>query len=283
MTPNVVTPNVVTPDVHCPQSLAELWPLLDHGAVVMAGGTDLLARRTTPGPAVIACLDRVEALRGVTKEHGVLRLGACETHARLLRHPLVTARLPVLAQALAGLGSPLIRNMGTLGGNIATASPAGDALPPLLALDAEVEIASGTGTRRLLLAECIRGPGRTALAPGEIIVAVRVPLPDADALQCFEKVGRRKALAISVVSLAAVIGRGPRGDVTHARLALGSVAPTVIRCPRAEALLVGSRLEREVLLAAGEALRREIAPIDDLRASAAYRRAVAGNLLLRLG
>ncbi|GAB7078813.1 FAD binding domain-containing protein [Megalodesulfovibrio paquesii] len=272
----------MTPDVRCPKTLAELWPLLDAGAVVLAGGTDLLARRNVPGPALLACVDRLEALRGVHEEDGLLRLGAGETHARLLRHPAVAGRLAVLARALAGLGSPLIRNMGTLGGNIATASPAGDTLPPLLVLDAELELCSRTGARRLPLAACMLGPGQTALVPGEIIAAVRVRIPAADELQHFEKVGRRKALAISVVSLAAGIRRDREGRVTHARLALGSVAPRAIRCPRAEALLVGHRLEREVLAAAGEMIRQEISPITDVRASAGYRRAVAGNLLLRL-
>lgn len=269
-------------DVRCPHSLAELWPLLGDGAVVMAGGTDLLAHRRAPLPTLVACLEGIESLRGVAEEDGLLRLGACETHAGLLRHPLVAERLPVLARALAMLGSPLVRNMGTLGGNIVTASPAGDTLPPLFALDATVELASRQGSRRVPLAGFIQGPGRTALGPGEIVSAVLVRIPEAGGLQHFEKVGRRKALAIAVVSLAAVLRLDKVGMVEKACLALGSVGPTVVRCPRAEAFLTGRRLERETLLAAGGLLREEIAPIDDLRASAAYRRAVAGNLVLRL-
>lgn len=272
----------MTTDVRCPGSLAALWPLLDDGYAVMAGGTDLLARRGVSAPARTACLERIESLCGVRQENGFLRVGACETHARLLRNPLVGAKLPVLARALAVLGSPLIRNMGTIGGNIVTASPAGDTLPPLYALDAQVELSSRQGTRLLPLDGCIRGPGRTALGPGEIVSAVLVKIPDAGALQHFEKVGKRKALAISVVSLAAVLCLDGSGSVASARLALGSVGPRVVRCPRAEALLIGSRLEKDALLAAGDALRGEISPIDDLRATAAYRRAVAGNLLLRL-
>lgn len=272
----------MTSEVRCPRSLAELWALLDDGFTVMAGGTDLLARRGAWAPPLTACLERIEALRGVSREGGLLRLGACETHAALLRNPLACGQLPVLARALRVLGSPLIRNMGTLGGNIATASPAGDTLPPLYALDAQVELASRQGARRVPLAGFILGPGRTALEPGEIVSAVLARIPGPGALQHFEKVGRRKALAISVVSLAAVIERDAAGTVARAGLALGSVGPTALRCPRAEAALAGSRLEREALLAAGEALRHEIAPQDDLRATAAYRRAVAGNLLLRL-
>lgn len=269
-------------DVRCPHDLAGLWPLLEDGAVVMAGGTDLLVRRRGELPTVIACLERIVSLRGVGEEDGFVRMGACETHARLLLHPLVRDCLPVLARALAVLGSPLIRNMGTLGGNIVTASPAGDTLAPLYALDAQVELASRLGTRRVSLDGFIAGPGITRLDPGEIVAAVLVPLPAPEARQHFEKVGRRKALAISVVSLAAVIRTDREGVVAEARLALGSVGSTVIRCKEAEESLAGRHLDRESLLAAGAAVRREIAPLDDLRASAAYRRDVAGNLLLRI-
>ncbi len=269
-------------DVRCPKDLAELWPLLADGAVAMAGGTDLLARRRGNAPSLVACLEGIESLRGITEQAGVIRLGACETHARLLRHPFVSDRLPVLAKALAVLGSPLIRNMGTLGGNIVTASPAGDTLAPLYALDVEVELTSRQGTRRTPLVEFITGPGRTGLERGEIVSAVYVTPADTDAVQHFEKVGRRKALAISVVSLAAVILTDAAGVVTQARLAVGSAGPTVIRCVQAEAALTGRALDREALQQAGKAVREEIAPQDDLRASAAYRREVAGNLLMRL-
>jgi len=272
----------VSAGVFCPQSFDALWPLLEDGATVMAGGTDLLARRRGNAPEFVACLERIGGLYGVSEEAGFIRLGACETHTRLLRSSLVRERLPALASALSVLGSPLVRNMGTLGGNIVTASPAGDTLAPLYALDAQVELTSRLGTRRVPLAGFITGPGRTGLEPGEIVSAVIVSPPDASALQHFEKVGRRKALAISVVSLAAVIRMDGGGAVADARLALGSVGPVIVRCPKAEALLAGRRLDRETLLAAGQLIREEISPIDDLRASAAYRRDVAGNLLLRL-
>jgi len=269
-------------DARCPASLAELWPLLDDGAIVMAGGTDLLARRHGEAPSLVACLERIESLYGINEEDGLIRLGACETHARLLRHPLVRERLPVLAAALKVLGSPLIRNMGTLGGNIVTASPAGDTLAPLYALDAQVELVSRRGIRRALLADFIDGPGITGIEPGEVVTAVLVSPPDTSAIQHFEKVGRRKALAIAVVSLAAIILTNSDGVVEEARLVLGSVGPKVIRCMKAEKTLTGHRLEREALLAAAQAIRTEISPMDDLRASASYRRDVAGNLLLRL-
>ncbi|KAF5032604.1 FAD binding domain in molybdopterin dehydrogenase [anaerobic digester metagenome] len=259
-----------------------LWPLLEGGARPLAGGTDLLVRLRRQPPCDVALLEGIPGLDAVGLEDGQVRLGATVTHARLLAHPLVRERLPALARALAVLGSPLVRNMGTLGGNIATASPAGDTLPPLYALDATVELASRQGTRRLPLADLVLGPGRTALARGEIVAAVLVAPPPPEALQHFEKVGRRDALAIAVASLAAVIVRDDAGRVTEARLAVGSLGPMVTRCPRAEAFLRGRSLDRETLAAVGRRIREAVSPIDDIRATAAYRLRLAGNLPLRL-
>ena len=268
--------------VHRPASLEALWPLLENGARPMAGGTDLLVRCRRQGPCEVALLEGIPGLDAIGLDQGLLRIGATATHATMLDHPLVRQSLPVLTQALASLGSPLVRNMGTLGGNIVTASPAGDCLPPLVALDAVVELASRQGTRRMPLAELLMGPGRTALGAGEIILAVLVPPPSPGCLQHFEKVGRRDALAIAVASLAALIARDAAGRVTEARLAVGNLAPTVLRCREGEAFLLGRRLDQETLRALGQGIREVIAPIDDIRASAAYRRQVAGNLPLRL-
>ncbi|EHJ47565.1 molybdopterin dehydrogenase FAD-binding [Solidesulfovibrio carbinoliphilus subsp. oakridgensis] len=265
-----------------PESLERLWPLLADGARAMAGGTDLLVRREGQAPMDVALLEGIAELAGIAEEQGLVRLGALASHSSLAAHGLVRERLPVLAQALSTLGSPLVRNMGTLGGNIATASPAGDTLPPLYALDALVELASQDGRRRMPLGDMILGPGRTALSPGEIVAAVLVRPPAADARQHFEKVGRRGALAIAVASLAAVISRDADGRVREARLAVGSVGPTVLRCPAAEAALTGQLLTQDVLQEAAGRIRAAVLPIDDLRATAAYRRQVAGNLLLRL-
>lgn len=276
-------------NVLSPRDLPELFAALQEpDAQPLAGGTDLLVRlrasqkegQTLPGALVR--LDGIEALRGVTQEAGgALRLGAACTHAELLAHPLVRRELPELAAALCELGSPPIRNMGTLGGNVCTASPAGDCLPPLTVLGAEVELASLAGTRRMALAEFITGPGRTRLAPGEVLAAVLVPPARNFQVRHFEKVGRRGALAVAVVSLAALL-RLERGRVAEARLAWGSVGPTIWRCPEAEAALCGRKPTLTALSAAAALVRENIRPIDDVRASADYRRQVAGNLLLRL-
>lgn len=276
-------------NVTFPTSLAELFAsLAEPGARVLAGGTDLLVRLRSgrdASPALVS-LERVPELRGIGLADGpagqTLRLGAASTLTEVLEHPLVRELLPVLARALAVLGSPPIRNMGTLGGNLCTASPAGDCLPPLAALGAELELASARGLRRLPLEAFLLGPGRTALVPDEVLAAVCVPLPEPGTLQHFEKVGRRNALAIAVVSLAALLRLDASGRVMDARLAWGSVAPTVWRCPEAEAALAGRRLTLTALGRAAAIVRRRVRPIDDIRASAGYRREVAGNLLLRL-
>lgn len=276
-------------NVLTPRDLPELFAALQSpGARLLAGGTDLLVRlraaqgRGEPEPAALVRLDAIAALRGVERTpDGALRLGAACTHAELLADPLVRAELPELARALRDLGSPPIRNMGTLGGNICTASPAGDSLPPLMALGAEVALASASGTRRMALCEFITGPGRTRLAPGEVLAAVVVPPTQDFQVRHFEKVGRRSALAVAVVSLAALL-KLERGRVVEARLAWGSVGPMVWRCPEAEAALAGQRLTLTALGRVAALVRGQVKPIDDLRASADYRRQVAGNLLLRL-
>ncbi len=272
--------------VALPASLAEVWHARAQvpGALFYAGGTDLLVRLRREGREApdLVCLQRVAELRESGRRAGRVFLGAGLSHARLLAHPLVREHFPVLAAALRSLGSPLIRNLGTLGGNLATASPAGDTLPPLRVLEAEVELAAAAGSRRLPLADFLLGPGRTALAPGELIRGVWLDPPPPGTLQHFEKVGQRNALAIALVSLAAVIRRDAEGVVIKARLAWGSVAPTILACPAAEAALVGRPLDRASLSRAAELARAAARPIDDLRAPAEYRRTVAGNLLLRL-
>lgn len=277
-------------DVLTPKSLPELCAALAlPGARALAGGTDLLvrlraeARRGAEAPPALVRLDGVPELRGIsTTSSGVLRLGACSTHAELLENRDVREHLQPLGQALADLGSPAIRNMGTLGGNLCTASPAGDCLPPLTVLGAEVELAGPAGLRRMPLEEFITGPGRTRLAPGEVVVAVVAAPSGGFAVRHFEKVGRRGALAIAVVSLAALLQLDGRGRVAVARLAWGSVGPTVWRCPEAEAALLGSRPTLTALRRAAAIVRERVRPIDDVRASAEYRREVAGSLLLRL-
>jgi xanthine dehydrogenase FAD-binding subunit len=239
-------------------------------------------RRGTINASSLICLERIEELQGVEEEGDFIRIGACATHAHLLESSPVQKHLPILARALEVLGSPPIRNMGTIGGNICTASPAGDTLPPLYALDAEVELGQRDGVRRLAVKDFLVGPGQTRLDQGEVLTAVWVPKADGFNIQYYEKVGQRNALACSIASLASLVCFSSAGLVEKVRLAWGSVGPTIVTCPEAEKALVGKRLTLKTLQQAAALVRQTVSPISDLRADAAYRRALAGNLLLRL-
>ena len=268
-----------------PRSLPELWTCLaeEPGARIFAGGTDLLVqlRLQREAPPALICLERIAELQDFSEDPESLRIGAGVTHSRLLADPRIGDSLPVLTKALETLGSPPIRAMGTIGGNICTASPAGDTLPPLYLLEAEVEICTATTTRIMPIESFISGPGKTRLGAGEILTAVRVKKPAAYDLHHFEKVGQRKALACSIASLAALVRISPTGEIEAIRLAWGSVGPTVVTSSAVEALLIGEKPSDAVLERAADAVRRAVSPIDDLRATADYRRIVAGNLLLR--
>jgi xanthine dehydrogenase FAD-binding subunit len=183
---------------------------------------------------------------------------------------------------MATLGSPLIRNMGTIGGNICTASPAGDTIPPLTVLNAEVELISATRIRRLPIDRFILGPGQTCLDPGEILSAIHVPKPKPGSIQFFEKVGQRNALACSIVSMAAIFWLSDTNRVDALSLAWGSVGPTIMTCHGAEKILTGHRLTSDILKKAANMVISSVLPITDIRASADYRRKVAGNLIFRL-
>ncbi|MDR3568790.1 MAG: xanthine dehydrogenase family protein subunit M [Syntrophobacteraceae bacterium] len=272
-------------EVILPGSLEELWRLLSDRpqARVYAGGTDLLVRmyKGLLDPEALICLDRIEELKGVGEQDGCVRIGSCATYGRLVEEPLVRC-LPALRKAIGQIGSPLVRNMGTIGGNICTASPAGDTLPPLYAMEAEVELLSREGSRRAPIREFITGPGATCLKRAEILSAVWVKKPQEYNVHHFEKVGLRNALACSVVTMAALLRLGPGGMVEKAAFAWGSVAPTVFSCPEAQEALSGKPLSAASLSRAADLVRNVVRPISDVRADADYRRAVAGNLLLRL-
>ena len=246
-------------DVLTPRSLAEALALVADrpGAVPIQGGTDVMVALNfdRARPQALLNLNEVAELRGWSRENGTLRLGAGLTYAEAMEAPLAEA-LPALAEASRTVGSPQIRNRGTIGGNLGTASPAGDALPPLLVEGARVELASARGVRELPLDEFLLGVKRTALADGELIVAVLVE-PSGQP-QTFMKIGPRNAMVIAVCSLALVADR-ERGEL---RAAFGSAAPGVP--------LVIAPLEDAA--AFPEQVAEAASPIDDVRGTAAYRR-----------
>ncbi|MFH1139187.1 MAG: xanthine dehydrogenase family protein subunit M [Pseudomonadota bacterium] len=273
-------------EVFLPPNLPELWGLLHRKPEALAynGGTDLLIkiRAGLFQPTSLICLERIQELKVVEEREGRIFLGGGASISQLLSEPLVQDHLPVLARALRVLGSPPIRHMATLAGNIVTASPAGDSLPPLYCLEADVVLISPRGARTVNIKDFITGPGKTELKKNELVHGLLVDQPRGCNIQHFEKLGQRNALAISVVSLAAMIWESDSGEVEDARLAWGSVGPTVIRSEKVENYLIGRRLDKETLEKAASLAREEVRPIEDPRASAWYRREVAGNLVLRL-
>jgi CO/xanthine dehydrogenase FAD-binding subunit len=274
------------------QSLGEVLDALavDPSATLLAGGTDLMVEvneghRRFPGgdDATVIALAGVPELTSwsVDPGGGLLTIGAGVRWTEIEHEPL-RPMVPALAEAARTVGSPQIRHAGTVGGNLATCSPAGDGLPVLAALDAVVHLASSTGRRSLPVDEFMVGVKRTALAPGELIVSVDVPL--LDGWQGYSKVGVRNAMVIATAS-ACVATDVPNRSV---RIALGSVAPTVIRCPEAEAAATAAvdwetmHISDDDAATAGALAAAASRPIDDHRSTAAYRRHAVDVMVRRL-
>jgi CO/xanthine dehydrogenase FAD-binding subunit len=253
-----------------PRSLTDALRMLrDEGPLVpMAGCTDLYVGLNfgTLKETRFLNIWPFDALRGVKAQGDGLSIGALTSYTEIIGSPLVRKRLPMLAAAARVIGGVQIQNRGTIGGNVANASPAGDTLPVLAAADAVIVLQSAGGTRRVPFASFYTGYRRTIMRPDELIVSFEIP--PVPGRQWFRKVGTRAAQAISKVVIAAAGGDRPR-------IALGSVAPTVVRVPRTEAALA----DRRGIDEACAVLMEEIAPIDDIRSTSAYRRRVAANLL----
>jgi CO/xanthine dehydrogenase FAD-binding subunit len=217
-------------------------------------------------------------LRGVEESDGHVTLGALTTYTEVRREAVLAREFPMLCRAAGETGGVAIQNRGTLGGNIANASPAADSPPALLAYGAEVELVSAGGSRWVDYSDFHTGYKQTLMRPEELIARVRLPRPRGGARHFYRKVGTRRAQAISKVCFAA-LAETDGGVVREVRIALGSVAPVVLRCRRTEALLRGRVPDAELKAAALEEIAKEIAPIDDLRSTARYRARVARNLL----
>ncbi len=252
-------------------------------AVPIAGGTDLMVELNFDRvrPRFVLDLTRIPGLTEWGPEDGHLRVGAGVTYARLIAE--LGDRVPGLAIASRTVGSPQIRNRGTVGGNLATSSPAGDALPPLFASDAEVELASRTGTRRIAVGEFVTGPKQNCLADDELIAAFHIA--PSEGPQQFAKIGTRNAMVIAVCSLALSIWPGRQGVA----VCIGSAGPTPIRASEAERFIAGVLDEHDLwrkrapipeaaLTSFGELVERAARPIDDVRGTARYRHHALGVL-----
>jgi CO/xanthine dehydrogenase FAD-binding subunit len=265
-----------------PQTFDEALRLLaeDGDARPFAGGTDLmvlLEAGSLPPTRYVSVWNLAE-LKGIRVETDSVVLGALTTYADVLADRTLAAEFPMLGHAARDTGGIATQNRGTIGGNIANASPAADTPPALLAYDAELELVSVHGVRRVPYATFHIGYKKMDLAPGEMIAAVRLPRGAAWSRQAYRKVGTRQAQAISKVCFAGAL-RLRDGTVEDVRLAFGSVSPTCIRASAAEAALRGRPLTDETIAAARASLSGDIVPIDDIRSTARYRARVAVNLM----
>jgi len=263
-------------DYSRPKTLSEVFPALARGARVLAGGTDLYPGQGARLAGPVVDITAVTGLSGITREGG-LRIGACTRWTDVAEADLPPA-CASLQQAARKVGGRQIQNAGTIGGNLCNASPAADGVPPLLALEALVELASAEGRRLLPLAGFLLGPRRVDLRPGEVLAAVLVPDAALAGRSAFEKLGARAHLVISI-AMAAVRLEVQGNRVTAAAVAVGACGPVATRLPAVEAALLGpvAGLEDRARAADFTALR----PIDDIRATAGYRRAAAAELVAR--
>jgi len=272
--------NVVTP--------TSLYEALDAKhthpeARALAGGTDLFAQwqAGVAKPDTVIALERVHDLREIVVERDGVRVGAGVSHARLVREHEIAHTFPALAEAAQTVGAPAIRAMGTIGGNIANASPAADLPPALLAYDAQVMLASLRGTRSVPVSTFFVAYRRVDLAPDELIAAIWLPRPAPGTHARYLKVGTRAAQSIAKVALGAAVRLDDHGVIVHARMAAASVAAMPVRLAAVEDALVGMRLDAAAIGAAVAAAQASVAPIDDVRSTAEYRQRVLGRLVER--
>jgi CO/xanthine dehydrogenase FAD-binding subunit len=264
-----------------PSQLSETLALLAEPARLLAGGTDVFpSAGESPLTGRIIDISRVSELRGVARVAAGFRIGAATTWTDLVRADLPPA-FDALRAAAREIGAVQIQNRGTIGGNLCNASPAADGVPPLLVLDAQVELASARGVRRVPLTRFIAGNRRTLREPDEVLTAVIVPAPPMGARSTFLKLGARRYLVISIAMAAVLLDIDGKGSIRAARIAIGACSAVAQRLPRAEAALVGRGVGADL----GDALRPEhladFTPIDDVRASAGYRRKAALILIRR--
>ncbi len=272
---------------YAPKSTKELAEILargKNGAKILAGGTDVVIqlREQKINPECIVSLKFVQNLKGIQEQTGKILVGPMTTFTELAQAPLIREKAFLLAQAAASVGSPQIRNAGTVGGNIANASPAGDTIPALMALDAVLTIASTRGERQMPLKDFYLGIGKNKLAADEFIkMIIFAALPETCG-SAFVKLGRRNALAISRVSMAAIVGCSAGSNtVTDCRIAAGSVAQNPIRLPNAEKVLLGAKLTPAAVEKSVEAAFAEISATLGQRASAIYKKKAAPVLVHR--
>ena len=258
--------------------------LAEHGAKakVLAGGTDLLVelKHAVHDPQVIVDVSRLRELKTIAVAEDGLHIGALATHGDIMASPIIRDMFPALVDAAHSIGAVQTRNLGTLGGNLITCVPSMDSGPTLMALEASVTVANADGQRQMPLAELFVGPRKTSLKPGDLLVDIVIPKQNLNKPAGFEKFGLRKGQALALVNAAAAFFID-NGKFSAPRIALGAVAPVVIRAPKAEAYLEGRAIGPEAMAEAGRIAATEARPISDFRASADYRRDLIAVLVKR--
>lgn len=273
-------------DLTIPETLDEAVKSLGvagERAVPLAGGTNLLVdvRSQRLAPERLVDLGRICGLRGITAGDGRVTVGGCATVSDLLDSGEIARTAPALVEAARAFAGQMVRNVATVAGNIACGSPAADLVPPLLTLDAEVTLTGARGVRTLPLCDYHTGYKSDRREPGELITAISWPKPAAGRFGSFYKLARRKGDAITVVGVAVGLGL-ERGRCSGVRIALGSVAPVPMRARKAESVLEGREPTPDLVASAARAAAEECSPVDDIRASGAYRRQMVEVLVARL-
>jgi carbon-monoxide dehydrogenase medium subunit len=254
----------------------------EHGAKakILAGGTDLLVelKHAVHNPEIIVDVSRLAELKAIVIADDGLHIGALATHTDIMNAPIISGMFPALVEAAHSIGAVQTRNLGTLGGNLITCVPSVDSGPALIALDAVVTVASAEGERQMPLAELFVGPRKTSLKSGDLLIDIVIPKENLDKPAAFEKFGLRKGQALALVNVAASFWVD-NDKFAAPRIALGAVAPTVIRAPKAEAYLDGRKISAEAMAEAGRIAATEAKPISDFRAGAEYRRDLVAVLV----
>jgi carbon-monoxide dehydrogenase medium subunit len=270
-------------DLVTPGSLAEAFELLSDDAAPLAGGTSLLVemRARRAGPGRLVSLAGLDGLGSISRDGDTISIGGGVTVSQLLGDPIIAREAPALRDAAAVFGGAMVRNVATVAGNLCCGSPAADLIPPLMALDAEVVLEGAGGSRTVALADFFEGLRKNARASGELLGEIRFDVPPPGSASRFYKLGLRKGDAIAVVGVAVTLV-ADNGTCGLARIALGAVAPMVLRATAAEAVLSGETLTPEVIAEAAKQAVAACSPIDDIRATADYRRHAVEVLTRRL-
>lgn len=261
------------------EALSYLADRAEHCQII-AGGTDLIPalRLETIHPECVLNILEIESLRGITDQDQSVRIGPATTFAEMEESEILHRHFPILVQAAASVGGPQIRNRGTIGGNIANASPAADVLPAVLALDGELELQSGTGGMRMLpLAEAVESPYKTRVRVDEILTGIIIRKLEAGTRSIFEKLGRRNAMARARMNLSVVLQLDPQERVKELRIVPGAVMPAARRVRKAENILLGEKPEPSLIEASVEALAEEMVRVAGVRGSTGYKVPVLKN------